>query len=384
MEKETRKLVLDIYEKVIGQSDLDWAEICAKNNLDCHPDTLRKAGNGIKLAADAGVIDFRDHDGDGYDELYKNKVKFYDQRREYNKLLAADARAEELVEQIGRAAAKAAELKPLVVNDKVLYTDYYAPTEGLLVLSDWHYGLTTDNLWNKYNIDIANERIVKLAEAVIAKIAKNGVTKLHVALAGDMVVGIAHVTNRLKTSLDFVDQIMAVSERIAELINHLSGYVETVTVYTTWGNHSRVVADLKSSIHTDNLERLIPFWLAERFKDRNDIIIPDTSPYELIQIKPCGVPVGVVHGDLDSNKEAMLTNALMYEKAYGEQMKYLFMGHLHHIHSVEQMDIEQIGCGSLCGTEDYAKDRRLFSKPSQGFFVFTPKGLDSIHHIDLR
>ena len=56
--KENKNLIFDIYEKVTGRSDKDWAEICNLNDLECHPDTLRKAGVGIKMAAEAGVLNF--------------------------------------------------------------------------------------------------------------------------------------------------------------------------------------------------------------------------------------------------------------------------------------------------------------------------------------
>lgn len=55
MEKE---LIFDIFEKVSNRSDLDWIEIRDKHGLDCHPDTLRKAGVGIKMAAEAGALSF--------------------------------------------------------------------------------------------------------------------------------------------------------------------------------------------------------------------------------------------------------------------------------------------------------------------------------------
>ena len=45
--REEKKLIFDILEKVKGRSDMDWVEIRDAYNLDCHPDTLRKASVGI-------------------------------------------------------------------------------------------------------------------------------------------------------------------------------------------------------------------------------------------------------------------------------------------------------------------------------------------------
>lgn len=68
-----KELIFDICEKVFGRSDLDWSEIVSKHGMDCHPDTLRKAGVGIKMAAEAGAISFGSSE---YDEVYKAKRQF--------------------------------------------------------------------------------------------------------------------------------------------------------------------------------------------------------------------------------------------------------------------------------------------------------------------
>lgn len=384
MDNINRNIVYDVYEKTVGLSDLEWSEICSKYNLQCHPDSLRKAGVGIKMAADAGVLDFSTPEMKGYDEVYKEKQKFYDQRRAYNETLRNEARQDQFVSELVKAADRLNEMKPLFDRPELTW---YEPEEnrpeGLLVLSDWHYGLTANNFWNEYNEDIADRRVAYLVERVIEKTMTHRIRKMHIALAGDMCASVVHIANRVKSQEDLVDQLMHVSERIAEVVAEIAKHVDEVEVYTTWGNHSRVIADLKASIHSDNFERLIPFWLEQRFKDCDCVTVHPCTQNELVSIEPCGVAVAVVHGDLDNDPNAPTTAAMMYQRAYGRQLKYLFTGHLHHIHAKEQFDVEQIGCGSLCGVEDYAKGKRLFSKPSQCFCVFTPEGLDSIHHIDL-
>ena len=132
-----KELIFDIYEKVSSRSDLDWVEIRDRHNLDCHPDTLRKAGVGIKMAAEAGALSFKDDKDNAYDEIYKAKKQFYDQRREYNKLLTDAARTDNLFDELKRAADRLQELKPLgrfAVTDQLRVMN----NEAVLVLSDWH------------------------------------------------------------------------------------------------------------------------------------------------------------------------------------------------------------------------------------------------------
>lgn len=155
MEKE---LIFDILEKVSNRSDLDWIEIRDRHGLDCHPDTLRKAGVGIKMAAEAGTLSFRSEKANEYDETYKAKRQFYDQRREYNKLLTDEARSDYLTEELIKIARELRTLKPLPRGHE-LPPDCYSENEAVLVLSDWHYGMIANNVWNKYNTSIADERI---------------------------------------------------------------------------------------------------------------------------------------------------------------------------------------------------------------------------------
>ena len=59
--EEKSDLVYDIYKKKTGELDDEWADIVENYDLDMSGETLRKAGVGVKLAYDAGVV--ADHDG---------------------------------------------------------------------------------------------------------------------------------------------------------------------------------------------------------------------------------------------------------------------------------------------------------------------------------
>lgn len=382
--KEEKKLIFDILEKVKGRSDMDWVEIRDAYNLDCHPDTLRKASVGIKMAADAGCLDFDKADVDDYAEIYIAKKQFYDQRREYNKLLTDEARQRHVEEELIRCAEK-------LNSEKILTQVHYKENvwvmherEAVLFLADWHFGIHSDNVWNKYSPEIADARIQRLMEDTVRKLHENDVNKLHIVIMGDMISGAIHNSIRVQCNETAVDQLMQVSERLAELISELANSVSWTEVYCTYGNHARTVANLGDSIHADNLERIIPFWLKQRMKNRDDVHINEDNAYELLRICACGHEIAAVHGDLDAGKNnSMLTMSVLYEKNFGRKMEYLVMGHFHKRYSDENLGIEQIGVGSLCGTDEYAKNKRLFSKPSQTLLIFDEDGLDSIHDIIL-
>lgn len=378
---ENKDLIFDIYEKVTGLSDLDWAEIRIKHGLDCHPETLRKAGVGIKMASEAGVLNFDEASTEAYADLYKAKKQFYDQRREYNKLLTDEARNDHIANELIKCANELSKVKPLCVSDGPIDL-YPGKDEAVLILSDWHYGLTTDNVWNIYNTDIADRRIAYVVSRTINKLKEHPVGTLHVMILGDMISGCIHNSIAVKNSEDVVDQIMHVSERLAEVISELSMHVPVVYVHSTYGNHARTVQKFENSIHSDNLERLIPFWLKVRIQSEN-VIFDGDNYHELIGTKVCGYGVCAVHGDLENTKDAPLILYKLYEKGFGGKMQYLLTGHLHSTSFDETLGIHKIQVSSLCGSDEYAKNKRLFSLPAQTLLFFNYDGLDSIHNIVL-
>ena len=137
--------------------------------------------NADKLIGDNNYLD---EIREATNELYKVKKQLSDQRREYNKVLAYDARAEHLTEKL----IEAANLVPLVDYSNV-FTYRRPPTneEALLCLSDWHFGQVSNNIWNKYNIDICKQRVEKLYNDVVSALRNHRVKTLHMAIFGDMI-----------------------------------------------------------------------------------------------------------------------------------------------------------------------------------------------------
>ena len=147
----SKDLIFDIYEKVNGRSDSDWVEIAQEHGLDISTETLRKAGVGIRMAGEAGVLDFEGVVPDTYEKFYSAKKQFFDQRRMYNSELAKEARAEHLAERLADAANRLAKEYPIVLQR---LPQYDTRTEAVLILSDWHGGLKTENIWNTFNLVI--------------------------------------------------------------------------------------------------------------------------------------------------------------------------------------------------------------------------------------
>jgi hypothetical protein len=391
------QLLKDCSDKVQKITDVEWNELVEKYDLNIHYDTLRKSSQFItggsfvseyyKWKESQKKTDDKD---DEYfqklqvekDTIYKEKRKLYDQRREYNKLLTSDARSEHLNDELIRIAENLNKEYPLVQLDE--YKTVNTKKEALLAISDWHYGMVTDNIWNTYNTDICKQRVKKLVTKVIEYLELNKIDMLHIALLGDAAHGGCHVSCRVKSEEDVCDQIMHVSEIMAEAINKLSAHVNHITVYSCYGNHLRTIQNKQDSIDSDNLEKLIPWWLRQRLKENPKIDIVESEYKEFTRIDVCGYHICCVHGNLDNFKNLGSTVNTIFSRKFGETIDYTISGDKHHLEEFEQFDIESILIRSLCGTDDFANEKRLYSKSGQTLMIFNLEdGREATYHIPL-
>lgn len=304
------------------------------------------------------------------DNLYKAKKQLSDQRREYNKMLTKDARAEHLMEKM----IEAANVVPLKdYGDCLVYSKKHLHKAAVLVCSDWHYGQVSHNIWNSYNVDTCMQRISKLFQSAVDAIQHHDIGVLHIVLLGDLINGGIHTSSRVASEENTCDQLMNVSEILANFINKISKYVAKVNVYSTYGNHARSIQKKEDSIYADNMEKIVPWWLKQRLKDNDKVNIVDSEYHEFVYFNVCGYNVVCTHGDLDKLKDIGVTINSLFSKKYGKTIDYTFSGDKHHLEAFEQFGIESALVGSLCGTDEYANTKRLYSNPMQTLCIFTPE-----------
>lgn len=175
---------------------------------------------------------------------------------------------------------------------------------------------------------------------------------------------------------------MQASEILAQSVEYLSSFVDTVKVYMTYGNHARTVQNKNESIHRDNMERIIPWWLKTRLANYNNIDIVDDDGTEFIFACPCGHGICASHGDNDSVKSSPRLLTTLFQKRYGRDIEYIIHGDKHHRECFEEIGADAVLCGSLCGTDDYANSKRLYAVPSQLLLIVNPQiGVDAEYKI---
>jgi hypothetical protein len=307
-------------------------------------------------------------------EYKKERAKLSDERVQNNAYIRRLAREDSLKEIAFDAASKMNNFMPLPsVN---LNIPCKRDREGILCLSDWHYGIEINNYFNKYNPEIAKERVAKLRDEVINLGKFHGISKLHVVDLADLIAGRIRLTIRLESRIDVITQTIEVSEILAELLNDLSNYFE-IEYYSCLDNHSRLEPNIKDSLDLESLVRIIPWYLETRLGNKIHI---NKNKYadDIINFEVLGYKYLAVHGHKDK-QNTIINNLTMMTKQHSD---VILGAHNHHFSCEEKNDIVLISNGSLMGTDSYAEKLRLNSKPSQNLIIVSEDNpAKAIHRI---
>lgn len=295
-------------------------------------------------------------------ELQKERQKLSDVTTHINKQIREISRFENLKE-IAIEMAK-------IFNDNIPFLDfkyerlYDTKKSGILIISDWHFGIEIDNFINKYNIDVFKNRINQLIKKTIDKIKLYQIEKLYVINLNDLISGIIHSTIRLQNREDLMTQIITVSETLSELLVELSKYAE-IEYYSTLDNHSRAIADKKQSLDCENFSLLIDWFLKERLKNTDIKINKNEFDDETCTFEIYGWNYLAVHGHKDKITNVIQNLSLMTKRFYNSA----FTAHYHHVSSDEIHGNYVFANGCLSGVDVHSNDLRKTSNPSQNLFI---------------
>ena len=308
-----------------------------------------------KISNRLNIVDDRE------EQLYKTKVKTRDKLREYRKHLRDEARIEELQEFITQVAQSL----PIYNFDKdipILKGD----NSAILQISDWHMGKEIKNYWNEFNEEILEQRVNDLIKRTKFHCKKNNINELIVVNLSDMIDGNIHVSTRVSDNIDAVEQTMKVSELIANMLNEFANFGLKVKYVGVLDNHSRINKNYKEHIEKESFSKIIDWWIAERMKNNaNFEIISNVIDDNIGNFQLNGKNFYCVHGHLDNPNKVIEDMSL----SVGEKADYVLMGHYHSLQLNEKYFSKLIMSGSLCGIDEYAKDKRLFSNPSQNLII---------------
>ncbi len=344
--------------------DLSWDDIADISheafNTDWKEGFFRRHyGEYVNISSDTNELDAK------ILELKKAKVKLSDERIQNNAYVRKLAREETLKEIALEAAREIGKTKFLNTPTREPFSSTAVPNEAILCISDWHYGIEINNAWNHYNPKVAIERILTLKKKTIEYCRKNNVKTLHIFNLSDLIAGRIHLTIRLQSRIDVITQIMQVSEILAEFINDLSKYFD-IEYYSCDDNHSRVEPNKEDSLNLESLCRITDWYLKNRLQ-ANDAVFFNANPFgsDIITAKINGFTVLGVHGDKDKPVSA-ITSLTGYT---AQKCDLIVAAHRHHFSADESCNTLLLCNGSVMGTDSYAHDLRLNSKPSQNLII---------------
>ena len=307
-------------------------------------------------------------------EMQKEKLKFRDQKREFNNKLRRMARLEHLEDYLKEVTE---ELEP--VSLPVEQQQENNGSEAMVVLSDWHLGMVIDSQFNKFNEDVARYRINKVKQKTMDKVKKENVETLHIANLGDLIHGSIHVSTKIQSEEDVIQQIIRVSEYLKDFIGEFLELGINVKYYNVVGNHGRTESNKKDIAGIEeNFEKLTLTILDSTFNkylNYNSIGCQDG----LINIQIKNKDIILAHGDYDKGNGVIAK----LPQLYGKVFDYVITGHLHRESIKDYGKTTHITNGSLCGSDDYAIQMRLGGKPSQKILIFNDEGLEENNTIYL-
>lgn len=357
--QEKKNLIGAIEEKKNGLSDKDWSEIVEEYDLAINAETLRKAGVGVKLAADAGML------GGTGENSYIERQKVRDLTKQVNQMYRTQSRSELLREAI-REAVKALPRMAIYERAPLCATSEDSDKSLVLAVGDFHYGADIDikglhgETVNRYNHNVFEVRMEELLAETKKIVLKEHPHTIFVCIMGDMLDGMLRQSQLMRLEYGLIESTIRLSEYLAIWMQRL--HVETgclVSVHAVSGNHSEV-RPLKAKsreFEEENLEKIIMWYLESRISSDGIYIDPACNRLNYLNIE--GYSFLLLHGDEERSIPDIARNAV---NLYGEPIDFFVCAHKHRDQewpsgATPDGNSVVIRVPSICGPDRYAQSK---------------------------
>lgn len=373
-----------------GELDMSWDEIANIINKELGNEdrplseaAFRKPFQYAKRFFEAGV--FNDLNEDKYikelqlqrQELVKEQVKIRDERNELNRVIREEARKESYKDQIMRSISEY-HSNPLLYDESKQFTGVLHTDNDLIIsMTDLHTGIEINNYFNKFNEDILRNRLNKYLDKIFEVQLRHGSENAYVILS-ELVSGIIHNELRIENNQNLIEQFLTATNYISQFLSELSYYFNEVHVYMCVGNHSRISPKKEDSLKGENIDHLaLPFLEAKLQNFKNIYCHKNDIEESIAMFSVRNNIVMSSHGDKDSPNNVVQKFTLLF----GVCPSLVYLGHRHTNGLTTVYNTKVIESGTLSGTDNYALDLRLHSKPSQTISVITEHGLDCLYDV---
>ena len=310
-------------------------------------------------------------------ELQKERQRFFDQRVAFNRVVRERARAEELNDILVRT------LNTSTAFPKLKYTGINAKpsSKDLLVsLNDIHFGAFYRNYWGKYDSEECAKMMSKYVGDILNIADTHNAENCIVWANGDFISGFIHKSIQVTNKENTIEQIIGVSELIAQFLAELSKRFAMVGFASVAGNHSRIEAKDDSQLR-ERLDDLVEWYLKARMAEFKNVCVGygekiDSTMY-VLNVR--GKNYVGIHGDYDPSPQ----NVQSLQTFVGRPVYAVLLGHMHHNKIDIVQGIRTVMAGSFLGMDDYCISKRLYGKPEQMVCVCDDTGIVCSYNVSL-
>ncbi|MCM0006247.1 hypothetical protein [Bacillus paranthracis] len=251
----------------------------------------------------------------------------------------------------------------------------HSDTRMILCLTDWHIGALVDVEGNKYNYDIAKQRIDDTIKQAIQIANERKVYRIDVVYMGDILEH-AYMRNAQAYHAEFpVTRQMALGGRLMiEVLYKLSRRF-FVSYRGFAGNHDRFNKDKDGNIDGDTgmvvVNDMVKLYIENAHID--NLVYAECGNYEAKIINCNGRNFKFVHGDLEKKDDWKK----LAKHSFNDKIQYdaVVYGHFHHFMVLEVgVDRMEIRVGSTKGSDDYSEKLGVGSAPSQAIILVDRDG----------
>lgn len=369
--KEKQMLVQEVLDKKNGNYDKDWAEIVSDYDLAFSPDTLRKAGVGIKLASDAGM-DFGNDDREEIDRNFVERQKMYDLQRGIRKDMREFSRTELICETI-REAIKNLPKVEIDMEIENRPSDQKRERELVVGIGDFHFGADFKvhglygEVLNNYNSAVFARRMTMLMNYIWEICEKEKPDQVTVMIVGDMLDGMLRNSQLQRLEYGIVDSAMQLGEILTQWFVDLEELINIpIRVAAVRGNHGEIrpLGTKAGQFPEENMERIVMHYLRARLGDEQWIWIMENDAPMTQMVEVCGYQFMLTHGQ-SMNIEKMAQDSV---NLYNKPIDVFMVGHLHKSQSFQSgimngtnIYVERVP--SLCGMDPYAQSKGYGAHP---------------------
>lgn len=321
--------------------------------------------------------------------LARSRQRLMDSNRIERKAFREHARVVNALEDMNKSLLEALHSYQFNINtvEHQVDVDSTNPPIGVVQVSDAHINMVISDVQeNVFDTTIASKRLYKHTCLSINKFKAEGVKKVVLALTGDLVKNIQHLSEISQNSMSRANCVFIAVDIFSQMIQLLNDEGFNVVVASVVGNESRTTEANHETdfLASDSFDLMIHKMLQIVWMNKPGVeVVPMTNTMECV-LNLNGSNLLLLHGhahgrfastsSLEKNTDSIVARYV----STGIKIDYVILGHIHSAYISDKF----ARSGGLPGTDEYAARKlNLFGRASQNSFIFYSDGsIDGFKH----